>query len=167
MNAVADLLEARLRGAPKDAQADAQAALRAGLDEINALWKELLARADYLALESQRYAAFFEYAPDAYVVTDPAGIVCAANPLAAELLQVRRGALYRRALSSFIAYDERPDFRARLAVLAMSEDGVPRIWNTAVRRRGGAACAVRLSVRSIRGAGGSPSGFCWLLRPAG
>jgi PAS domain S-box-containing protein len=155
-----DLLEAKLRAGASEGQAN----LRAGLEEVNTLWKALLAQADHLALERQRYAEFFEYAPDAYVVTDPAGMIREANQLAAEFLGASRDLLCGRALSSFISYDDRPAFRARLALLSMEEAGSPRNWRTTVRTHDRKARPVRLSVRSIRAPGQPPTAFCWLLQ---
>ena len=80
---VRELLQRKL----EDGAAQAQDELEAGLQEIEALWEELRTRSDELAGERQRYAEFFEYAPDAYLVTDPQGIVREANRAAAgELL---------------------------------------------------------------------------------
>jgi PAS domain-containing protein len=56
------------------------------LQELDVLWDELRKQAALFLHENQRYADFFEYAPDAYVITDAAGQVLQANRAAAELL---------------------------------------------------------------------------------
>lgn len=49
--------------------------------------------------ENQRYAEFFQYAPDALVVTDAAGNVLEANEAARELLEAQADSLVGRLLS--------------------------------------------------------------------
>jgi PAS domain-containing protein len=70
--------------------------LESSLEEIEVLWEELRTQAEHLARERQRYAEFFEYAPEAYLFTDAAGAIREANRAAAELFGVSQGAAPRR-----------------------------------------------------------------------
>ena len=71
--------------------------------EIEAVATELQAEALALKLESERYADFFEFAPDAYLITDAGGSVREANQAALEMLGARRENVVGRALSDYIA----------------------------------------------------------------
>jgi PAS domain-containing protein len=81
----------------------ARGELPAGLQEIEALWEELRQQSHVLATERQRYSEFFEYAPDAYVITDRYGVVQEANRAACDLLHVPAAALRGRPFVIYVA----------------------------------------------------------------
>src|ERR1700682_4048083 len=73
---------------------------------------------EQLALERNRYADLFELAPDAYLVTDPYGIIMEANAAATRLLGASTAGLRARALDLFIPLEQRGVFRGKLAAMA-------------------------------------------------
>jgi len=73
------------------------------LKELDAMWGELSGEAAILERENQRYAEFFEFAPDACLITDVAGSVREANQAALELLGVTRAELVGRSLNDHVA----------------------------------------------------------------
>src|SRR5262245_26976966 len=91
VNAVRELMIGRLERASLDP--DAKREVEMALEELDVMWEELQGQAELLTRENQRYAEFFEHAPDAYVVTDAGGNIREANRAAGELLGVARGSL--------------------------------------------------------------------------
>ena len=158
VRSVRELLQ---RKASEDPQAKGE--LEAGLQEIETLWQELRTRADELASERQRYSEFFEYAPDAYLVTDEHGTVREANRAAAELLGVSARALTGKLLLTYVAEPERRDFRARLASASTQPDQDVSTWSGTLAPRGG-NMAVEFRVRAMPGPGGDRAALCWLVR---
>lgn len=82
--AVRSRMAERLAADGLDAEAKREMTL--ALQELDVLWDELRKQAALFVRDNQRYADFFEYAPDAYAITDAAGQVLQANRAAAELL---------------------------------------------------------------------------------
>lgn len=157
---VSELLRRKLR----DDDAQARGELEAGLQEIEALWEELRSQSLELASERQRYAEFFEYAPDAYIVTDASGAIRDANRAAAELLGVPAAALAGKPLVSFVPEPDRREFRAATVRASAQPDGELSAWRTALQPRGAAAAKVQFRVRSMPSPDNGLASLCWLLR---
>jgi len=158
VRSVRELLQ---RKAKEDSESKGE--LEAGLQEIETLWTELRTRADELASERQRYTEFFEYAPDAYLVTDEHGSVREANRAAAELLGIPARSLTGKPLLAYIDEPERRDFRARLASASAQPDEEVSVWKGTLAPRG-AKIAVEFRVRSMPVPGGDVAALCWLVR---
>ena len=116
--------------------------MQRALQELDAMWGELSREAAVLERESERYAEFFEYAPDACLITDVAGRVREANQAALELLGATCAEIVGRCLSDYVGADGR------------------------VQRPGRAALDVELRVRPIALKKSDVSGLCWLIREA-
>ena len=93
--------------------------LRAAIEELYVAEEELrLQHAELLGarteLEDQRrrYEELFQLAPDAYIVTDPRGIVREVNRAAADLVGVEARFLLGKPLMTFVDTQDRPDLRA-------------------------------------------------------
>ena len=95
-DAVRELIVERLNAGGLDA--DARRAMEAALKELDVIWEQLEGQATQLAREKERYAEFFEFAPEAYVITDAGGSVREANLAALELLGLAREDVVGRAL---------------------------------------------------------------------
>src|SRR5262245_19784571 len=95
VNAVRELIIGRLQAASLDA--DSRRDVQMALEELDVMWEELQGQAELLTRENQRYAEFFDCAPDAYLVTDAGGNIREANRAAAELLGLDRQQLLHRA----------------------------------------------------------------------
>jgi len=157
---VRDLLQRKLDGGAGHAQGE----LEAGLQEIEALWEELRQRADELTAERQRYSEFFEYAPDAYLVTDSHGTVRDANRAAAELLGVPARTLAGKPLATCVHEDGRRDFRAHLVRASAQTDGELSVWRGVLLGPGDGLLPVQFRVRALPVADGGLAPLCWLVR---
>ena len=118
---------------------------------------------DALLLEIARYEEFFQFAPDAYVITDAGGRVREANRAALELFAAAPGELVDGPLSAYVADEDRGALLERTA--SLRPGGTSVSWRSRVQPAKGAALAVEFSVRSIPLKTGGAAGLCWLLRP--
>ena len=160
VNAVRELMIGRLaKAADPDAKRDVQMAL----EELDVMWEELQGQAELLTRENQRYAEFFDHAPDAYVVTDAGGNIREANRAACELLGASRAALSHRALGSFLAEQDRTTFLSHFVGLLV-ENVDKSAWQAELRPAAGAPLRVALSVRAIPLGKSAVGGLCWLIR---
>jgi PAS domain S-box-containing protein len=126
-------------------------------DRFRALEKDL----EQLARDRQGYVDLFDLAPDATLVTDPAGHIADANQAAAALLgQDLRG----KSLDLLVPMEARGLFRAK--VIALVTAGLGRAsWQGGLRLRAGDV-AVHFTVGAVRH-GLGPLRLLWTLRPAG
>ena len=155
---VTQMLRARLRSAPAES-----AELNAALEEIQTLWEELQSQSEVLKGERERYSKFFEFVPDAYLITEPGGEIREANRAARELLgEAAEGA----SIVSLIPEAERPAFRGRLITVRGQPEGEGAEWQGNVRRQEGADVPVIFRVRPIKIRRKNADGLCWLVRPA-
>ncbi|HSJ52394.1 MAG TPA: PAS domain S-box protein [Anaerolineae bacterium] len=90
--------------------------------------KELMEARQALEAERLRYQELFEFAPDAYLVTDLQGAVQEANQAAASLLGVSRDALMRRSIRHYVPPSDLAELDRHLAGLRAREVGVPGRW---------------------------------------
>jgi PAS domain S-box-containing protein len=119
---------------------------------------------EQLALERDRYAELFELAPEAYLVTDPYGIILEANAAASRLLAVAAQSLRAKALDLFIPLEQRRVFRGRLAALAAS-GGIERTTWRAGLRCARTDVSIEFTVGCIKHRALPMFSLCWLLRP--
>ena len=130
------------------------------LENLQEMWRSLAQKVDALAAERDHYLSFFERSPEAYVLTDAAGVIVEVNGAAVDILQRRRRELRERPLASMIALDKRADFRGRLAALAAG--AAPAAWRSVIESPG-LRSDVRFSARAIERPSGV-AGICWLLQ---
>ncbi len=136
--------------------------LRVAEEEMRAQNEALVATHDEVATWRLHYEDLFESAPDAYLVTDPDGVIREANRAAVGLLGLSRRFLRGKPLATFIPEDERQAFRLLLRDIAQALETVEREMNVRPRRRETIPAAVTLSV--VRDPQGRPTGLRWLLR---
>ena len=144
---------------------DTKRDLEMALEELDVMWEELQGQAALLVRENERYAEFFEFAPDAYVITDAGGSVREANQAALELMQSARADVLGRPLSEYIAEDDRVAFLSRSVGLMMGGAVKPHSWKAHLQPGEGAGFAAEFSVRSIPLKKSGIGGLCWLIRP--
>ena len=156
---VTQMLRTRLQADPGESAAE----LHAALEVIRTLWEELQTQSDLLAGERQRYADFFEFAPDGYLVTEPHGEVREANRAARELLGVKGEGLDGASLVAFIPESDRPAFRGKLVAVRGRPEGEMEEWQ-GVLFADGKAVPVLIRERSIKVRRKNADGLCWLLR---
>jgi PAS domain S-box-containing protein len=114
-----------------------------------------------LETERARYRDLFESAPEAYLVTDPAGRIIEANRAAERLLNKERSELLGTPLSDQLAGHEREPLEmmlARLEFLELISD-----WELDFRRDG-AEFASAVTVSCTRTSDGRALSFRWLVR---
>lgn len=143
---------------------EAKRDMEMALEELDVMWEELQGQAQMLVRENERYAEFFEFAPDAYLITDAGGSIREANQAALELLQAARDDVVGRPLSEFIADEDRVNFLTRTVGLMLGASPRPVTWKAALQRRGGEVRLAEFSVRSIPLKKSGVGGLCWLMR---
>jgi PAS domain S-box-containing protein len=132
-------------------------------DELHARQAEELERARRrLALERERYAELFDFAPDAYLVTDLAGVVMEANRGAGALLAVTPRFLVGKPLATYLDLEDRRAFRRRL--LELAELRAREQFDVRLFRRGGVPFDCAMTVAPARDVSGALVGIRWMLR---
>jgi PAS domain-containing protein len=162
--AVREVMQRRVDTHSLDAEAERD--LKMALEELDVMWEELQGQADLLQRESRRYQEFFEFAPDAYLITDAGGSVREANRAATELLGIPRGTLVGRPLAHFVAEEDRTLFLSRFVTLVLEPTGEPASWTCTLQPPGAAPLQAAISVRAIPLRKSGIAGLCWLVRPA-
>ena len=118
---------------------------------LRALEREL----EVLAVERQRYAELFAFAPEAFVVTDPNGTILEANQAADALLE-GAGALRGAAIDAFVPMEQRRIFQAEAGAAI---EGVGHGRLPAKLRLARGDVAVEVSLRRLRN-----GRIAWTLR---
>lgn len=113
------------------------------------------------AAPHENYQELYDLTPAAYLVTDPNGIILQANRRASRLLGITGRFLGGRALSSFVAAEQRAAFRERLGQAEALEGADP--WLLRVGARGGEPVTVAVAVTAARGHSGRTVALRWLL----
>lgn len=157
---VREQLLRRLRASPEDAGA---AEMRAALEEIEVLWEELQAQSGAMADERHRYAELFDFAPEAFLITEPLGEIREANRAACELFGEQAEALEGTLLSERVAREERAQFRSRLIAARGEPEGQQVEWRSRLAAAGD-TFPVLFRVRSIKVRRKNADGLCWMIR---
>ncbi|MCP6762311.1 MAG: response regulator [Fischerella sp. CENA71] len=87
---------------------------QANLELMQVIQEELLQQNERLAVERQDYYELFNFAPDAYLLTNAKGIILKANRAAATLFNVLQDFLIGKPLANFVPEAERSVFRTKL-----------------------------------------------------
>ena len=164
VSAVRELMIRRLEANSLDAESKRE--MEMALEELDVMWEELQGQAALLLRENERYAEFFQYAPDAYLITDAGGGIREANQASLELLQSARDAVVGHALSEFIGDDDRVAFLTHTVSLMLSGPVKPVTWRAQLKRGDGKQSGAEFSVRAIPLKKSGVGGLCWLIRPA-
>ena len=143
---------------------DSKRDIEMALEELDVMWQELQGQAALLVRENERYAEFFEFAPDAYLITDAGGSVREVNQAALELLKGARDDIVGRPLAEYIAEEDRVAFLAR-TVGPMIGAAKPHAWMAHLQPGTGDRFSAEFSVRTIPLKKSGVGGLCWLIRP--
>lgn len=135
--------------------------LSIAFEELQVADDEVRKKSDALAVSQEQYKELFEFCPDAYVVTDKAGIIRRVNQAATALVQVSAQDLVGKPLTLFIAPEQRRDVRQFLNHLEHQE---LRDRDVQIQPRGGPPRAASLSVRVQQGQKDEPPSLLWLIR---
>jgi len=164
INAVREVMIKRLEKRSLDAESEKE--VQMALEELEVMWEELEGQAELLSRENERYAEFFDYAPDAYIVTDAGGNVREANRAASELLSAARSDILARPLSEFIVEAERVKFLSNFVGMIAEPAPGAVSWRSTVQPQEGPPMEVIISVRGIPLKKSGVRGLCWLIRRA-
>jgi PAS domain S-box-containing protein len=162
VSAVRELMIKRLEAESQNP--DAKREMEMALEELDVMWEELQGQAAMLLRENARYAEFFEYSPDAYVITDVGGNVREANQAALELLGAPHNQVVAHPLSEHMAQDDRVAFLTGTESLMLG--GNPLTWQGRLQVAHATPVAVEFSVRAIPLKKSGVGGLCWLIRPS-
>jgi PAS domain S-box-containing protein len=151
------------------AAGEAEVELLSAMEELNVADEELrqqneeLIRArDDLQRERQTYFELFDFAPDAYLVTDAQGVIREANVAASHLLGVPAQFLIGKPLPTYFEQNAKRSYRQQLDRLC----GIERIddWEIALLPRNGQPMAASISIGRISKQGSGTVGYRWILR---
>jgi diguanylate cyclase (GGDEF)-like protein/PAS domain S-box-containing protein len=134
-------------------------------EQLNIAIEELLAASEELKVtrtaveqERQRYQDLFEFAPDAYLVTNTLGIIQEANHAAAMLLNVHQKYLVGKPLIIFIAQQDRQSFNSQ-----MTSFQELLTWELNLKPRGEKPFPVIIKASAVYKLQGKQVGWRWLL----
>ncbi len=96
--------------------------LQVALEELQQQNEELRSAQIALEVQYRRYQELFEFAPNAYMVTDEQGIIQEANCVAANIFNVSQRFLIGKPLVLFIAEEKRQEFHVKLTELQQGKD---------------------------------------------
>jgi PAS domain S-box-containing protein len=136
--------------------------LRVAEEELRVQNEELASNRELLERERQRYYELFNFAPDAYIVTDTKGVIREANLAASQLLGVQAQFLVGKPLPAFFDETARKSYRHQLDRLC----GEERLddWEIYLTPRHASPTPVSVSIGQIPGKGRSVAGYRWLVR---
>jgi two-component system, cell cycle sensor histidine kinase and response regulator CckA len=137
--------------------------LRVAEEELRQQNEELTVAHANVAEERRRYQHLFQYAPDAYLLTDLNGIIREANHSAAHLLGVQPRFLVGKALVSFVAPEDRPRLRGEIG--RWQSEPAAKSIELRLHPRGGKTFDASLTLSVARGGPRDKAfGVRWLVR---
>ncbi len=136
--------------------------LQVAEEELRQQNEELVATRHQVEVERQRYQDLFEFAPDAYLVTDGGGIIREANVAATTILNLSYKYLLGKPLSSFVPEAERRQFRDQL--LQMHQFNLVQDWELHLQPRQRAPFEAALTVAVVHNQKREIVALRWLLR---
>ncbi|MGQ4648225.1 ATP-binding protein [Lyngbya aestuarii] len=143
--------------------------LQVGWEELRVAQEELLRQNEQLQfvqhlleLERCKYRDLFDFAPDAYLVTDDQGIIQEVNQIAAQILQRKQEYLLGKPLSVLMAPEERQNFYLQLNRLERLE--LRQEWEARLQIAKGKLLDAALSVNPVRDTSGKVVALRWLVR---
>ena len=143
--------------------------LRQRNDELTLCVEELRAQRDALAegrifieRERAKFYDLFEHAPEAFLTSDPRGVIVDANKATGELLGMAPTVLPGKLLIGFVARSETRAFRTRLLALSRHTGGLSS-FETLVRPRGGSPFNAAMHVRPVCTGNGQVFAHRWTI----
>jgi PAS domain S-box-containing protein len=138
------------------------AELQASLEELRRQNDELAAAQRTIEHERQRYRDLFEFAPDAYVVTDTAGMIREVNRAAADLFGIAQHAVVGKPLVLYLAPASRSAFYALLRRGPQGEG--MQTWEAVVQPRNRGPVPVSVRMARIQDFDETSHTLRWVLR---
>jgi PAS domain-containing protein len=141
--------------------------LRAVTDELREQIETMKRASALLERERSKYISLFTHAPDAYIVTNLAGVIDEANIAAAALFRTEPPLLANRGLITFVARQDTRAFRSLLRMLQAASHAPAEAAHRAVLRmrpRGQPVLVVSVRVSVVASDSGRPLALRWALR---
>jgi PAS domain S-box-containing protein len=145
--------------------------LRVTLEVLGAAENELCLQNEQLTIlnnvlemERQQYEELFEFAPDAYLVTDEDGNIYDANLAAAELFDTSKKWLKGKPLALFIDKEEHASFFSELRRLGRFYSRKCLSFETRLRPPNKQPLHAAVTVRFFKGKRDDPARLRWLIR---
>lgn len=132
-------------------------------EELRRQNDRLVSAQEAVEAERGRYRELFEFAPDAYLITDLAGKIREANTAAAHLLRAPQDLLCGRSLAKFIADEGREEFQAQLLDFRSGLDKRHN-WQLRLKLRDGRTIPIAVTAGAEHNVDGTLCGLRWLLR---
>ncbi|WP_460203971.1 PAS domain S-box protein [Scytonema sp. NUACC21] len=131
-------------------------------EEIYQQNEELIKTRNLLEAEQQRYQDLFEFAPDAYLVTDMTGIIQEVNHAASHLFNVPQQYLLGKPIINYVALQERQNFRNYLFQLSKCDKVTELVLSW--QKRNGEFFEAAISVGVVCNEKRNPIALRWLIR---
>ncbi|BBD69816.1 Crp/Fnr family transcriptional regulator [Nostoc commune NIES-4072] len=131
-------------------------------EELHQQNEELIQTRNWLESERQHYQELFDFAPDAYLVTNTEGIIQEANFTAVKLLNVSKQFLVGKPMINFVPLEERQHLRTELIELSQSD----RVKELLIRlqQHHGELFDAALTVAVAQNPQGKATSLRWILR---
>jgi PAS domain S-box-containing protein len=130
------------------------------LEDLNRQCQELITDRQELESHCQCYQELFEFAPDAYLVTDSLGMIQLANQAASVLLNVSHESLIGKPLVIFIAEADRQTFCNQ----HWSDEVAFRNWELSVQPEHHEVLPVMIAASAVYNLKNQLIGWRWLIR---
>ncbi len=143
---------------------DSMKELRVAEEELRRQGDELLEWREAVEVERDRYRELFDFASDAYLMTDSAGLIREANRAAGELLGVPPHFLRGKRIANFLPIEDRSVFRAGMHRLLLA--GRRGEWPARFQPRTGGEIAAMIDAEAVRDRDDQPVGIRWMIRVA-
>jgi PAS domain S-box-containing protein len=138
--------------------------LRVAEDELRLQNEQLAILNQALGLERQQYEELFEFAPDAYLVTDESGIIYDANIAAAELFDTSKKFLRGKPLIFFVDKQEHNNFFLELRRFSHLYSERRISFETRLQRRNKQSFFAAVTVGFIQSGQDNLAGLRWMIR---
>jgi PAS domain S-box-containing protein len=142
--------------------------LKVGLHELHVSQKQLRDQKTALAEQRRRYQELFDFAPDAYVVTDPHGVIREANRAAVGLFRTTHERLADQPMIRYFAPEHHQTLRAHIYTLqrGAAEIAEPcKEWQAVIQpREGGVVVSVAISCSPVHDPQRNVTAIRWLIR---
>jgi PAS domain S-box-containing protein len=143
--------------------------LSIAVEELQVQHEELINTNQELEWERQRYQELFEFAPDAYLVTDTKGIIKAINQVGETLFQISRNSAIGKPLAIFVEPKDHRKFYTYLSQLDSSPSLEIQNLNFTneeiyLKPRRGKSFPSAIAVSPVYNNRGELNGLRWLIR---
>lgn len=136
--------------------------LQVAVEELQQQNEVLTATLELAALERKRYQDLFQFAPQAYLVTNLEGVIQEANRMAAHLLGVPTQFIMGKSLMPFVHEADRSAYWQQLG--RRQQRDVFQEWQFRLQPRQQEAIDVSCAIMTVRDRTEQPIGFRWVLR---